>query len=206
MDASPTSILSGTAGGDLTGTFPNPTVKSFRELEMIGEGILAETGPRFTAPAGSILVSQNVYVSRLAIKSGTTATNMVVGYSASGATLTTVTLALFDKTAQIMLAQTANAASSFTQTTATAANMRVAVSFTAAYAVTASDVYYAAIYCNGTTPPTMYRHTNPSIAGVQVGSGVRPTTFQVSVGTSMPSTITLADQATNQVPFWAAIT
>jgi hypothetical protein len=190
---------------DGTGAWSTPT--TFRDLELTGEGILAETASRFTCPSQTLLISQSAYGMRVALKKGQVVANILVGVQTlGGASLTVTRAALFDKTGANRLAMSNDVSASFVSGSAAAPKI-VTCPMAASYTVLTSDVYYIVFYCNGTTPPTLFRHSNSTFLGLAAGSGVRPAVTQASAGTDLGSTFTLADTTSPApIPIWAAIT
>lgn len=161
------------------------------QIELAGLGIIAETSGRAVTNGTSIMVSQSVYLIAVPLLAGDVISTVDLCLNIAGSGLTTTKVALFDKTATSRLAVSAD----FSALCTSGAPKMVSANFLAPYTVPTSDVYYLGLYCNGVTPPTFVRGSNQALVGLRTGTGIRKGVVQASVGTDMPTSVTLADGA-----------
>jgi hypothetical protein len=157
------------------------------QLALTGQGIIAESYPRHVAVATSGLVTQTLYASLVGLKAGDVVSNISTMMGTNGATLTLTKVAIYSK-ASGLLASSADNSAAFTSGAVT----MVTTALTAPYTVPASDAYYLALLCVGTTPPALYRAFASSSALYSgFGSGVR-LVGQQAAQADLPATATLA--------------
>lgn len=130
-----------------------------------GQGLLAETMPRYDAINAGALTSGSAYFTAIPLYAGTSIAQLIVQVTAAAAGLTLCKLGIYSKTLAL-LAATADQSALFN-----GATQVVAAPLAAPFVVPSSDLYYAVILTVGVTPPTVQRSSG--LNQWNVGAGAR---------------------------------
>lgn len=171
--------------------------KSLAEVQMEGEGLLAQCASRYMTNGSVAPTSGDLRASLTPIRAGTIVTNIHVGVTGTAAgTVTTIKAGLFDKSGNRL------AASDNSTTALNGTNAVATIALATPYTVPATDVYYPAILIVATQMPTLTRINSNTPFHTAVGSG-KPVGVTEASQTDVDATATFTATA---LMYWFGIT
>lgn len=132
-----------------------PDTKVARRTALLasGRGYITEAPVNNGATSGATaLTSGTIYFTAIGLLAGDVVSNISTLMTVNGSTLTLTKVGLYDASGT-RLASSADASTSF----ASGAAKIVTIALSSAYTVPSDGLYYAAVVCVGTTPPTLSR-------------------------------------------------
>lgn len=175
----------------------NPlTFDSDDAIRLRGEGLIAQTFPRYAAAAATVLTSGVAVATMVPLRKGQVITNVSIAINNAAVSQTLGKVGLYKKDGT-RVAVTAS------QTTAWESTGIKTIAFTSPYTVPDTDVYYILVLSVAGTGPGLYRQ------------GIGSTTIMPAIGSGLPPwwvTGVIADLGTTHVPgaagtaaFWAGL-
>jgi hypothetical protein len=156
-------------------------------------------------PTNSLALSTGgvVHLVKVILRYAATINNVLYQVNTAGATLTSGQnfVGIYDSGGT-------RRAVSADQTTAWGSTGLMTTVMTASYSA-AAGVYYIAFVANGTTGPALARLNGLAGAGATINAGLTAATYRFATNgsgnTSLPASLTLSSNATESVPYWAAL-
>jgi len=166
-------------------------------------GIVSWTYDPVFGSAGTALPTGNVHMQRFDLPASATVTNILIGISVAGATLTAgQNFAGLYNSSGTLLAQTAD------QTSAWGGTGLITMPLTAAQSLTAGT-YYTALLTNGTTGPTVLRGLSLSALANVVNLGFTATNARWATSgsglTSLPGSVTMSSRTIQGTTWWIGL-